>query len=266
MATITQLFTLSLDALKFACADHPHLAHISTLISDMETAYRRKSREALDLSVPEDPPESNVQVDLEAPTQTPVSRPGVAVQRAYDTWRECIREPAGNKTNGKSRILDFYTHGLTWPAPKNYANGTDAWCGAFVAYCYAGAGLKQQFRKYWLPSCYRMIRGHGTRGHWAFGTERMIAPENALPGDIVIVGDPNNARVPQGSHLTLCVSNRNLDKGYLDTIEGNANGKFPDGSRGEGVIKQKRYLERGANGSAYTVMHVIRPLPEDYDL
>ena len=86
-------------------------------------------------------------------------------------------------------------------------------------------------------------------------TSRKISPEKVQPGDIVVVYAAK--RTMQGDHITLCVDSSTLNEGYITTIEGNAHGEFPDGSRGEGVIKRQRKLIEFA--------HVYRLTADDFD-
>ena len=119
------------------------------------------------------------------------------------------------------------TDGLDWAAwVKDYpGDGAYAWCGAFVAAAWKQAGLNHKARYRSFASTYRLKewgREHPGRivSSWS----------SILPADVVVVGDGD-----YGSHITLALG---LDKvaAQVLTVEGNAHGRFPDGTWGEGVV------------------------------
>jgi hypothetical protein len=176
-----------------------------------------------------------------------------ALARADEEWRRPVVEPKGR---GWERIDEYIRgpQGLEWTWESRYTrNQQFAWCGAFAAFCLEAAGLKADLRNKVMPSTYRLHR-------WASNTPRFVQPDSVARGDIVIVG-PATGRV-WGSHITLCDTVEG--DGWLRTIEGNARGEGPDGSRYEGVIRQRRPLAHQAQSPAtYRVLYGIRLLAGD---
>lgn len=165
-----------------------------------------------------------------------------AIKRAQAEWDKNIVDPC-------SRIDTYIksSEGLGWGWEKPYVkNGQFAWCGAFASYCYASVSANT--RKKIFPSCYRMY------SNWAT-TSRKISVDAVQAGDIVVIY--TSKRSVQGDHITLCVDASTVHEGYISTIEGNAHGELADGSYGEGVIKQKRELDK--------IAHVYRLLSVDFD-
>jgi hypothetical protein len=185
--------------------------------------------------------------------QTPAGGLDAALARADEEWRRPVTEPNGR---GWERIDDYIRgpHGLAWSWEARYTrNQQYAWCGAFVAFCLDAAGMKAELRKKMMPSTYRLYT-------WAHNTARFLQPESIARGDIAIVG-PATGRV-WGSHITL-VDTVEGD-GWLRTYEGNARGEGPDGSRYEGVVRQRRPLAAQATSPAtYRVLYGIRLLADD---
>lgn len=120
-----------------------------------------------------------------------------------------------------------------------------SWCGAFVAYCYLAGGLCLTARAA-CASTYKL-------SEWAKKNRaRRIGPEEMRAGDIVTVQGP--AGLKYGDHIVL-VREVLLDGRYR-TIEGNAKGMWPDGTRVQGVVTNVRRFE--------DVVAVYRPLPGDF--
>ena len=213
---------------------------MQSLIDEMQDDLRRMNRALnqahLDLST--DGPSSFAEI-------TPsISEQSIdAIKRAQSEWASVVKEP--------QQRIDTYirsAQGLSWSWEEPYTrNGQFAWCGAFAAFAYTAARL--QIRKKIFPSCYRLYNA------WA-NTSRHISADQVRPGDIVVVY--TSKRATWGDHITLCVdaSSYSTD-GYITTIEGNANGKLGDGSKGEGVITRQRPAEQ--------IAHVYRLLSEDFD-
>jgi Putative peptidoglycan binding domain len=176
-----------------------------------------------------------------------------ALARAEEEWRRPVMEPNGR---GWERIDEYIRgpHGLAWSWEARYTrNQQYAWCGAFVAFCLDAAGMKAELRKKMMPSTYRLYT-------WAHNTARFLEPESIERGDIAIVG-PATGRV-WGSHITLCDTVE--ADGRLRTFEGNARGEGPDGSRYEGVIRQRRPLAaQAASPATYRLLYGIRLLADD---
>jgi len=218
----------------------PTKAELETTIAELEHKVRRLNRSL-----------NQAKIDLEElPTaaynrfETPHINDNVreAIERAHAEWEALVHDP--------SERINLYiktSHGIGWSWEADYIkNGQFAWCGAFAAWCHTR--VKAIIRKKIFPSCYRMYKAWGQ-------TSRKISPEKVQPGDIVVVYAAK--RSMQGDHITLCVDRSTLNEGYITTIEGNAHGEFPDGSRGEGVIKRQRKLIEFA--------HVYRLTADDFD-
>lgn len=218
---------------------------------------RRAERERLLAELNVDPPEL-----AEAPPTTPPvevsSTPYAdALRFAIREWHRDVREPPGT---GWERI-DAYVRGalgLGWAWEKPYKrNGQFAWCGAFASFAYGQAGIAATIRQKHFASCFRLWR-------WSADTPRRVDWKSGdiRPGDIVIVGHKGSKR--WGSHITICDS-FDAAAAVVHTVEGNARGTGPDGARFEGVIRQDRSLPKpGLSSRSYRVMHVVRPLPDDF--
>ena len=190
---------------------------------------------------------------------------------ALNQWNRTVREPTRRKPNSAA-VIDGYIRetGLGWSSANTkkhdaayVKNGQFHWCGAFAAHCWAKAGLKASIRKKFMPSCYRLIKGHPFSGkRWqrqvTYNKISQTWADVLQPGDIVIVGEKGGP--VWGRHITLCLE---VHKDHIVTIEGNARGEGPDGSWYEGVVRQKRPFE--FSGKTYGVMHAIRPQREDLD-
>lgn len=160
-------------------------------------------------------------------------------------------EPYGRKqvSSDFARVHKYIDEGLgsAWSQPL-YTNTNGAstkkffWCGAFVAYCYKDF-IKDDIRNKIFPSTYRMWE------QWQ-GTKRQIKPENAKPGDIIVVGDSNSKK--WGTHITLC---KEVTKEGIQTLEGNGIGMAACGEKKEGVVTKLRSWD--------TVMWIWRPLKKD---
>lgn len=193
--------------------------------------------------------------------------------RALAIWAEGITEPSRQGIGGNpERIWGFEANpdAMGWGWLEAYArNGQRAWCGAFAAAVY-GARLDFAIRQKILPSCSRLYARWGSR---------RVALADIQPGDIVVVGDrrpdSKGRPTPQGNHITIALEVRD---GLVYTVEGNAKGRLPDGSIGEGVIKRTRPLPASAGGPGISgdecpvsgrpqsmeVMFAYRPHPTDF--
>jgi len=235
-----------------------------------EDDRRRAEREASNAElavVAADPPEV---VDTPAPTPVPAPTNGAPEPGLRSTivrltlaageteWLKVVREPP----QGDASIIDGYIRrtGLGWPNGKKppgkgpyERNGDFAWCGAFAAHCLAAAGLDAAVRKKVMPSTYRI---------WQYATDRKLFVDGPPePGDIVLVG-PRKSR--WGAHITLC-RKFDPDTRRVLTVEGNATGEAPDGSRHEGVIHHARPLASGSDRT-YRVRFVVRLPLDDFDV
>ena len=187
------------------------------------------------------------------------------MQIAEAEWHADIRDDE----SGAVRIDEYIRgeFGLQWGSAdvnnlnkaRRYRPQSFSWCGAFAAYCYGrGAEMQARIRKYTLPSCSRLFRDWG-------GSDRMMGgndPDKGLPpfwprrGDIVTVRVDGSVMRAYGSHIVLC-ADVDTSKGTFSTIEGNAWGYFPDGTRGEGVTRNERDVS--------TIAKIYRPVATDFD-
>ena len=232
----------------------------NALDEEINTALRHAGRErdgtALDLEPPDDSllPETGAPARSSGRDPGHEDRVGRILDAAIAEWELPVHEPPGP---GWERIDSYIrgADGLGWSSETRYIrNRQFAWCGAFAAFAFSGAGLKKEIRKRALASTYRLYT-------WAKGTERMRDLSEVERGDIVLVGPAGGKR--WGAHITICDEPA---AGLVHTLEGNASGMGPHGDSHEGVIRQSRPLPgSGLPPSRYRVMHVIRPLPEDYD-
>ena len=218
--------------------------------------HAERERDGALLDVGEGPGDAVAEPAEPDPTEAaPGADPETVLSTASAEWNRGVHEPPGA---GWERIDEYIRgpQGLGWSSEDPYRrNRQFAWCGAFVAFCFGAAGLGAEVRRTRLASTYRL---HS----WASGTPRLRPLEDARRGDIVIVGPTTGKR--WGAHITLC-DGVEPASGQVETIEGNAHGRGPDGSRYEGVIHNERPLPRpGLAASTYRVMHVIRPLSEDF--
>lgn len=252
-------FYRAFDVAKAGALTGTGLSQVKDALTTMEDIFRRAMRELRDLSLPEydggvDPPSFTA----------PASPVETVLATAEAEWSRGVREPVGGVAHGRLAILEYIKDGLGWAPPANYTNGSFHWCGAFVAFCWAKAGMLPELRKYWMPSCNRQYYGHSTRGHWPRknGGERVVytfADGGELqPGDIVMVGDHRGR--PSGSHVTLCAAVR---ADHIETYEGNARGNLPGGVVAEGVVKQRRYFHPGGPQGNYVIMWAWRPKADD---
>lgn len=187
------------------------------------------------------------------------------LRRALAEWRRGIKEPPA----GDPAEIDKYIRpasGAGWGGQPYRKNGDSQWCGFFAGW---GLELKPAIRKYHMPGCRRLVTGHGTQGHWAGGTGQGLAPgrrfaplNDPRAGDVAIFGD---GTVATGQHIGIVVGVDEARTGVY-TVEGNAFGFFPDGSQGEGVIRTWRpFKGHQRKAGQYYLMHLIRPLPSDFE-
>ncbi len=221
-----------------------------------------------------------------APPAPPASADGAdvgaaVVAIALAEWQRGVREPPGL---GWDRI-DAYirsAQGLAWntadiatwkPGVPYTKNGMFAWCGAFAAWCWGGAGLGATIRRKLMPSTVRLFGGYGGLPGW-HGGPRSVPLLDARAGDIGVVTKGGSTA---GHHIVL-IERLDAAAGLVHTLEGNASGLGPDGATYEGVVRRTRTLPTSAGGvgvnlkhlcpvsglpQKYTLLHVYRPLPED---
>lgn len=181
-----------------------------------------------------------------------------ALARALEMWREDIIDPRRGDTREIAQrsliAIDRMIRGdrgLDWAAARDggktsgsYRGDLDfAWCGAYAATCWSAAGLRADIRRAHWASTYRLWT-------WARDTPRMLRPEDARAGDVLVVG----LKARWGDHIAVVVDQAD---GWWRTVEGNATGLGPDDRRRQGVIR----AERGPS----EVRYAVRPLDEDLD-
>lgn len=170
---------------------------------------------------------------------------------AREEHAKTVAEPPGKNWE---RITAYIHEGLGWSWVDTYKkNRSFEWCGAFAAFCFVSL-VSPAIRKKHFASCYRLWR-------WSRKTARYIKPDDILPGDVVIVGPAAGVLLWRrwGRHIALCVE-RHSDA--ILTIEGNATGILGSGTKGEGVVKQRRPF-KARKAKTYRVLYGVRPLPED---
>ena len=213
---------------------------------------------------------------VKAPTSDGVFAPppaapdpaAVVLATAEAEWLRGVAEPGTAGMPNGATVIDGYIRGpqgLAWNTcdvpPKGswrpnipYTfNGQFAWCLAGAAFCWCAAGLKLAIRQ-------KHIAGTGRIYSWARGTERMIAPKDARPGDIGIFGPLGSG---DGEHGTILRTGPKAD-GTVDTFEFNAKGKGPAGNTYEGVVTRSRPLAH-RTPSVYRLLYCVRPLAEDLE-
>mgnify|MGYP006287574143 CR=1 FL=1 len=177
------------------------------------------------------------------------------VSAADAEWRKNIKDfDAGQEATPEEIGKYFRNTGWQWFLDQ-YSNGTyterwrqqpwQSYCGLFVAYCglhvgrhvaddqCAAVALKRHVASAVLPSTVKLA----DRSRWKTQPKRPGLIE-LQPGDIATVGDYKGGA---GSHIVLVVSRPSNKE--VETIEGNATGRFPDGTTGEGVIRRTRKLD-----------------------
>lgn len=138
---------------------------------------------------------------------------------------------------GRQEILRFINDGLGWRLQTYAGDGAYSWCGAFVAWCWLAAGM--------TPEKAKKFSGVDVPGHPFASTYRLtraaqkdpdflIPTLKALPGDAVVI---KHAVHPKryGDHITMLMAWDKLQHSVI-CVHGNGNGRFPDGSWGEGVV------------------------------
>lgn len=189
-------------------------------------------------------------------------RSRIAIETARTEWDKDIEEPPKGKNFTEISKYISGQYGLNWTWEKPYVtNGPFQWCGAFVAYCYGIAGLKEEIRKERFASTSRLWNWHrkSEEGRCVFKRGKGIVPRAELfrEGDIVVVGDGSKK---YGNHITLVHS---VLESQVMTYEGNGIGLGPDGKSHEGVVKCSRAFDP-PSGKRY-IMYAYRPLGEDFE-
>ena len=201
------------------------------------------------------------------------------VEVALSLWRSTIVDPrpgAAKKEFALSQIDGFIRgeQGLHWGWESAYkGDGDFEWCGAFAAHCWGAAGLAERWRSVFFASTYRLDRWAAYRpvGRYINPAPSQDQPRrlycqmhdhttaadlaamcvSPLEGDILLIGKSGTG---YGTHICI-VESYDPGLGVFATIEGNARGRFPDGTRGQGVVRNERPLE--------IARRLIRPAPGD---
>lgn len=241
---------------------------------DTRAALMKWARNGSAETAPQSPP---------APV-TPLELAGQkAVAEAAALWKTAIVDPGKQSSEAYSRqMIDSFIRsdkGLGWSWQKPYQQDGDfQWCGAFVAACWAAAGLKLKPHRYtYFSSTHRLdLWGRGddfesTDSDWTKGRMRILLnpqtkvadvrfPDGTLPraGDILLVGDGEPV---YGDHICL-VEKYEAITGIFHTYEGNAYGKNPYGDRVQGVVKCKRIV----GDAGYSPRRLIRPALADLNV
>lgn len=221
-----------------------------------------------------------------APLPPPIDRLKAAGERALNRalaeWKLHIVDPKRTDKSeravyARGAITNYIHFGLGWTWQPPYAgDGAFEWCGAFAAWCWLES-LLPELRRDYLPSCYRLF--NWTQGLEALGgkPKAPITPptflaldENSKPsdvlrfagtgpraGDLLIVGD---GKPEYGEHITIVERfEATGGLGTFYTVEGNGGGSFPDGNRGQGVVRALRTLGKRAGGGSYIARRLLRP-------
>lgn len=211
----------------------------------------------------------------------------LAVQAAEEFWKLDIIDPSSKDHSERAergrKFIDSIIRtkaGLNWSWEKEYkGDGDFAWCGAFVAACYAKAGLQLKYREKNFASTYRLDRwpqGIGAdidkdrqvtmddskvRKYCKCESGTVVKDFGPRPGDILLVGENGH-----GHHITL-IQTVTYDGIFpvISTIEGNGYGEFPGGAHGQGVIKKTRRVEYKKENSIAPFMRIIRPALADFE-
>lgn len=197
------------------------------------------------------------------------SRADLVLEAALAEFNSNIQEPKDFDPRGLLRINEYIRsdQGSGWTTITYTHDGQKGadWCGHFAAFVYGAAGLNEESRRKKLQSTRRLYnwgRENPNRligGVDSDGFPIPPGPDELQPGDIVVVGRANDDK-KQGRHITIVES---VTSDGVFTIEGNARGEGPDGSRSNGVIKTFRPFT-SSDPSKYVVRYGIRPTPDDY--
>lgn len=196
-----------------------------------------------------------------------------AIATASIEWSKAIYDPrrtdnTTDATASKTEITGYIHDGLGWTWEPRYAGDGDfEWCGAFASFCWLP--ICAALRKTYFASTYRLDRYarygsvNGEKNpRPALGPWRLLAELDehsvTLPfvpraGDILLIGPAGSG---YGKHICLVES---YADGVFSTIEGNGNGRAPNGKIWQGVVRGKRKL----GGDGWHARRLIRPAPSD---
>jgi len=221
--------------------------------------------------------------------ETKLERAGqITVCEAKRLWLRGIVDlpPAGTAAYEASRsAIDQMIRsslGLGWDWEPEYRRNFE-WCGAFCAYAWRAGGIPLAMRKSFFASTYRLDKfaryqpfEQTANPRPATGPYRNFVEldEHSAPldvagfggddpraGDILLVGGINTA---YGKHITI-IESFDTAAGIATTLEGNATGAGPSGTRQHGVIRSRRAigLRPGDQPTTYFARRLIRPSVRD---
>lgn len=167
----------------------------------------------------------------------------ITLDRALGSWMTRVLDPAKgvageDADRGRATIAHYITEGLGWKLPNGYAgDGGFAWCGAFAAWCWAGAGLTvANARKYASPdapghvyaSTYRLAQAAKRDAGF-----KVPKTSDIRPGDTVVIQGAEHRAY--GDHIVTALA---WDKAQavLTCVHGNGHGRWPTGEWVEGVV------------------------------
>lgn len=186
---------------------------------------------------------------------------------AVDLFKSDVRDfHRGQKATPEKIARIFAAVGWGFWIPDGYTErgGRNAWCGHTQGYCglrvgdylegdrCVGISLNPEIARWVTPSTARLNSqrrwkqaGEDKPPHWRAEMDTLEDLENMWRGHpelaTVAARDYGDARNQYGGHIVL-ISEIDWDAGEFYTIEGNAVGMFPDGTRGEGVVRCTRPL------------------------
>jgi hypothetical protein len=217
----------------------------------------------------------------------------IALERALAEWKRDIVDPPRRSINDPlfdedRKAIDGYIRngaqlgGVSAPRTFVYQKDGDyEWCGAFHAHCWEPF-IQPDLRQLYWPSTYRLdcygryVAGFSSANAKATAAKyprpsadgrkylKLTATSKPAdveafgprPGDILLVGFSTGTAY--GSHVTL-VERWDPDASVFHTIEGNATGIGPKGTRIQGVIKHQRPLGTTNPARTYHALRLVRP-------
>lgn len=183
----------------------------------------------------------------------------IATLKAMEAmWEEGIRDTQPGHPGDIDRLTRMYQKiHWQWHLDKHgdgkyreYDPETDhwmKWCGVGIANAYLMAPdfmplsercfIIPAIPEFILPSTYRInSKEYFARASKEFGRLippfKEISPQSMRPGDIVTTGKKS-----YGSHFRMCAGPPTLLTKKWQSIEANGEGTFPDGSYGEGLVR-----------------------------
>jgi len=188
------------------------------------------------------------------------ANPKRALERMLGLWARGCPDPKTTDTGpeaeaAREMITSLINDGLGWLSWRKKVAGVErvftryagdgnfSYCGAGLAWAYADSVALPLRRKFFASTI--RLAGRGPHGPLPPGVLQRLEYRDARPGDIGIIG----RAIPAGDHITMLVA---PSPGSCMDVSCNGEGKFSDGSWGEGVVIRVR------QPSEYT--HVYRLL------